>query len=180
MQATSSSVLHQSLCATPHIVYPLLLTKRNKERRWSCRDAASEPDGPTLPGPGIVSLSVTLVFLSFSTPLVSSAPSFPVSLSVTLFLVHLPQEEMLTLSCSSQWTQCTRQHGHIWLPKGVHRLWLQTIGNQALAVLVIIFHALWKHFYTGFTLHIFPTVHCWWSLSVYLSVAQLGEASSLL
>lgn len=85
MQATSSSVLHQSLCVTPHIAYLLLLTKRSKERRWSCRDAATEPDSPTLPGPGIVSLSVTLVFLCFPTPLVPSAPSSPVSLSVMLF-----------------------------------------------------------------------------------------------
>lgn len=49
------------------------------------RDAAAEPHGSTLTGLGIVSLSVTLVFLSSPTPLVPSAPFSSVSLSVTLF-----------------------------------------------------------------------------------------------
>lgn len=67
MQATSSSVLH--LHVASHLVYLLLLTKRSKERRCSWRGAAAEPDGPTLPSLGIVSLSVTLVFLSPPAPL---------------------------------------------------------------------------------------------------------------
>lgn len=111
MQATSSSVLHQSLHVTPHIVYPLLLTKRNKERRQSCRDAAREPDGPALPGLGIVSLSATLVFLSSPTPLVPSAPSSSVSLSATLFfsLASPGRDAYVVISVTVNWTDWTTQ-----------------------------------------------------------------------
>lgn len=95
MQATPSSALHQSLHFTPHLVYLLLLTKRSKERRGSWRGAATEPDGPTLPSLGIVSLSATWVFLSPTTPPWSHL-HLPLSPCLArCFAAQLPQEELL-------------------------------------------------------------------------------------
>lgn len=67
MQATSSSVLqskYHSLHVKLHIVHPLFADKeRQRQETYSHWDAATEADGPTLPGFGIFSLLITLVFL---------------------------------------------------------------------------------------------------------------------
>lgn len=83
---------------TPHLVCLLLLTKRSKERRGSRRGAAAEPDGPTLPSLGIVSLPVTLVFLS------PPAPLAPICTSLFLRVCHIvPQFSLPRQRC---WCCC--------------------------------------------------------------------------
>lgn len=94
-------------CFTPErscytsIVYPLLLTKRNKERRQSGREAAADPDGLR---PWHFVCFYNFGVFTFHTPLVPSALSSSVSF-VCHIIFQLGCPRTRCLCCYIAWSE---------------------------------------------------------------------------
>lgn len=181
------------ICFTPSCcisVYLLSLTKRSKERRCSWRGAAGEPDGPTLPSLGIVSLSVTLVFLSPPAPLGPICTFLFLHVCHVVFQFSLPRKRCLCcrvphseLSRPMNGTpldpmticlrgaeisqDCFLARAKLCAELSWEAPWRGPVQRShhcsheiALKELVFISQAFEKCFCTAFTLHLFPTLAC--------------------